>query len=224
MKTFILPVGHDTRRVTRPIISHGIDAQDTVVLVRPSEDTARETDDTRSSQAIADIRDFLHEIEPNADLEIEHVAVDTWTDTILVCSDLIQASRNPVLGLCGGPRDVLLPMTVAGVIHASELEFAYVFSDLDQSVDTWTLPNLSPSIPGATQETLGALHHRGPCSLTELAKYTGSSKSTIGRHLDTLEDAGIVDSWSEGKHRYASINESAHVLAHSALDNNFVEL
>jgi CRISPR-associated protein Csa3 len=223
MKTFILPVGHDTRRVTRPIISHGIDAQDRVVLVRPKTDTS-ETDESRSSQAIADIRDFLHEIEPKAAIDTDHVSRHTWTDTIVACSDLIRAARNPVLGLCGGPRDVLLPMTVAGVIHANDLEFAYVFSDIDQSVDTWTLPILSPSIPAVTQETLGALHEFGPCSLSELAECTGASKSTCGRHLDTLEDIGIVDSWSEGKHKYARINESARVLAHSAMDHNFVDL
>ncbi|WP_267643997.1 CRISPR-associated CARF protein Csa3 [Haloarchaeobius amylolyticus] len=224
MKNFILPVGHDTRRVTRPIISHGIDAHDTVVLVRPSDDDAPGAEDSRSSQAIADIRDFLREIEPNAALEVEHVSVDTWTETTLACSDLIQAARNPILGLCGGPRDVLLPMTVAGVIHANELEFAYVFSDLNQSVDTWTLPDLSPSIPEVTKNTLGAVHELGPCSLSELAQHTDSSKSTIGRHLDTLEEAGIIDSWAEGKHRYACVNESARVLAYSALDNDFVDL
>lgn len=220
MTTFILPVGFDTRRVTRPIISHGLSPTDQIVLVRPSDDTTAESD-SPSSQAIADIRNFVDEIEPNATVTVEHVTRDSWTSTVVECTDLIAAATDPVLGLCGGPRDILLPMTVAGILHAPALIQAYVFSDIDQTVEKWKLPHLTVSIPNSTRNTLQLLAEHAPCSLSELDRLSDNSKSTIARHLDTLENNDAARTWSEGKHRYAELTESAIVLANGP--TNFVD-
>lgn len=215
MTTFVLPIGFDTRRVTRPIVHHGFDATDTVVLLRPVGDGEDGSGDDRSSRAIADVRQFLHEIEPDVEITVERIAREGLTETVLDCSDLIATASDPVVGLCGGPRDILLPLTVAAVLHADHLREAYVFSDIDGQLQTWTLPNLTASVPESTHATLAVLQESGQCSLSELAAQVERSKSTVGRHLDALEEAGLVRTWTEGKHRLATVTDSTRVLAHA---------
>lgn len=218
MTTFVLPIGFDTRRVTRPIVHHGFDATDTVVLVRPVDDGEDENRADRSSRAIADVREFLHEIEPETGITVERISREDFTQTILDCSNLLAAATEPVVGLCGGPRDVLLPLTVAAVLHADHLQDAYVFSDIDGTIQKWTLPDLTASIPGSARNTLALLQDSEQCSLSELADRVERSKSTVGRHLDALEDAGLVRTWTEGKHRQATVTDSACILAHAMQD------
>lgn len=208
MTTFILPIGYDTRRITRPVVTHGVDADDTIVLLRPKDDA----DNEQSSRAIADVKEFLHEIEPNVTIDVQHVSREDFTQTVTDCSNILGSAENPVVGLCGGPRDILLPLTVVAAIHADDLQQTYVFSDIDQSVQEWTLPPITATASDATSKTLDAVAEYGPCSLSALAENTNKSKSTVGRHLDTLEEAGLVRSWMEGKHRHVEIADAARVL------------
>lgn len=206
--TFILPIGYDTRRITRPVITHGVDASDTIILLRPEDDA----DNEQSSRAIADVEEFLHEIEPNVTVNVQHVSRDSFTRTVNDCSNVLAESENPVVGLCGGPRDILLPLTVVATVHADRLQQTYVFSDIDQSVQEWMLPPITATVPEAASETLDAVAEYGPCSLSALAENTDKSKSTVGRHLDTLEEAGLIRSWMEGKHRHVEIADAARIL------------
>lgn len=210
MTTFILPIGFDTRRVTRPVVTHGVDADDTIVLLRPDG-----ADNDRSSRAVANVTEFLHEIESDVTITVERVGRDDFMQTVIECSDILAATEHPVVGLCGGPRDILLPLTVVAVVHADHLQQAYVFSDIDEAVQEWTLPPLTATVPETTSETLDTVAEHGPCSLSTLADQLGKSKSTVGRHLDTLEANGLVRSWMEGKHRHVEATDAAHVLAHT---------
>lgn len=208
MTTFILPIGYDTRRITRPVVTHGVDADDTIVLLRPKDDA----DNEQSSRAIADVEEFLHEIEPDVTVNVEHVGREDFTRTVDDCSTVLAAAENPVVGLCGGPRDILLPLTVVAAVHANSLKQTYVFSDIDQSVQEWTLPPIAATVSDAASKTLEAVAEHGPCSLSALAENANKSKSAVGRHLDTLEEAGLVRSWMEGKHRHVKITDAARVL------------
>lgn len=208
MTTFVLPIGYDTRRITRPVVTHGLEKDDTIVLLRPEDDA----DNEQSSRAIADVEEFLHEIEPNVTIDVQHVNRTDFTRTVNDCSGILSNAENPVVGLCGGPRDILLPLTVVAAIHADHLQQTYVFSDIDQSVREWALPPISATVPEAASKTLDAVAEYGPCSLSTLAENANKSKSTVGRHLDTLEETGLVRSWMEGKHRYVEIADAAHVL------------
>lgn len=208
MTTFVLPIGYDTRRITRPVVTHGVEKDDTIVLLRPEDDANNE----QSSRAIADVEEFLHEIEPNVTIDVHHVNRTDFTRTVNDCSNVLSNAENPVVGLCGGPRDILLPLTVIAAIHADHLQQTYVFSDIDQSVEEWTLPPISATVSEAASKTLDAVAEHGPCSLSALAETVDKSKSTVGRHLDALEEAGLVRSWMEGKHRHVEIADVAHVL------------
>lgn len=208
MTTFVLPIGYDTRRITRPVVTHGVEKDDTIVLLRPEDDA----DNEQSSRAIADVEEFLHEIEPNVTIDVRHVNRTDFTRTVNDCSSILVNAENPVVGLCGGPRDILLPLTVVTAIHADHLQQTYVFSDIDQSVQEWTLPPISATVSEATSKTLDAVAKYGPCSLSALAENANKSKSTVGRHLDALEEAGLIRSWMEGKHRHVEIADAAHVL------------
>jgi len=208
MTTFVLPIGYDTRRVTRPVVTHGVDADDIIILLRPKDDS----DNNRSSQAIADVREFLHEIEPNVTINVQQVRREDFTQTVNDCSNILIDSENPVVGLCGGPRDILLPLTVVATVHADNLQQTYVFSDIDQNIQEWALPPITAVVPDAASKTLESVAAHGPCSLSLLAERTDKSKSTVGRHLDALEEAGLVRSWMEGKHRHIEVNDAAGVL------------
>lgn len=69
MRTYVSTLGFHETRVTRPVIRHGLDEGDVVVLLRP----ATESDEGRGSDAVDHVRDMVDEIAPGASVVIERV-------------------------------------------------------------------------------------------------------------------------------------------------------
>lgn len=197
MRTFVSPIGYNSTSVTRPLLSYGLDSGDSIVLVRPVE----ESDDNRASEAIADVERLLSEIEPEIDLVTERVAHDDLGAAALACSDLLAAAvGDVVVNLGGGARDVLLPFAFAAVTHAADLETVLFFSDVDGAVREWDLPRLAEAPTGPERETLTVVAGAdGPISLSALTDRRDVSKTTIARHVDELETVGAVRTRADGK-------------------------
>jgi CRISPR-associated protein Csa3 len=212
VRTYISPIGYDTRRVTRPVVYGGISGADRIVLLRPAE----ESDTERATQAVADVEQLLQEIEPEADCGVERVSTDSFQETVHDCCavlDRIPDERELVVSLGGGARDVLLPLTVATLVFARRVDHTLFFSDLDGDVRDWSLPDLTAQVPDRTADTLEAIVAAGDwLSLSALAAETGQSKSTVIRHVNDLEAAGVVAADTSEKAKRVRVSFTGELL------------
>jgi len=199
MRTYVSPIGYDTRRVTRPVVNTGLSSGDTVQLLRPEQ----ESDTERASQAVADVKQLLQEIEPKAEFVITRVTTDSFEQTVQKCCNIfskIRGNNETIVSLGGGARDILLPLTISSIVFAKQIDRTLFFSDLDNEIQEWSLPRLTAQVP---ERTLGSFKiiasAEGWISLSSIADRTGQSKSTVIRHVNDLEAAGVLESDTSAK-------------------------
>lgn len=214
MQTFVSPIGYDTRRVTRPVLRHGIDSDDKVFVLRP----ALESDTERATQTIADVEQYLHEVDPGMTVVVERVPTDGFETTVTACDDVLQAANGDlVISLGGGARDVLLPLQVATLCRVNDVDTVLFFSDVDEGVTEWSLPRLTATVPDRAKKTLAAIEAaEEPVSLSMIADHTGRSKSTVVRHVKSLETEGLAESFTEGKIKYVRTSFTGRLLGRRA--------
>lgn len=181
------------------MVTTGLSDEDRVVLLRPE----TESDNERAAQAVADVEQLLQEIEPEAECDVTRVPTDSFESTVRDCCRVfadISSESDVIVSLGGGARDVLLPLTVVAVVLARSIDEALFFSDLDSTVRTWPLPELTARIPERTTETFEAIVTADEwLSLSAIADKTEQSKSTVIRHVNDLQDAGVVEADTSGK-------------------------
>ena len=204
MRTYISPIGWNSTSVTRPLLNHGIDTGDAVVLIRPDTDAE---DEPRAREAISDVEQMIQEIEPDVSVTTEQITHSEFSTAVLECSDLLRAAEGKcIVTLGGSARDVLIPFVVAAITHVRLLDAALFFSDIDGKVQEWTLPALTAALKSATRPTLETLRQRGgTASVPTLTDETGRSKSTVTRHVAELADEGLVETWTEGKTKHVRV-------------------
>lgn len=209
MRTYLSAIGFNSTSVTRPLLSHGIDTGDEVVLIRPAQEP-----NSRAKEAIGDVERLLQEIEPEIELTTEQITHEEFSTAVLECSDLIRATEGEcIVSLGGGARDVLLPFAIAATTHVRLLDTVLFFSDLDGNVREWSLPRLTATIQDTTVTTLREVAESdGGISVPELTERTGSSKSTVTRHVTALADESIIETWTEGKTKYARVTLTGELL------------
>ena len=194
MRTYVSPIGYDTRRVTRPVVNTGLGSGDTVQLLRPQV----ESDTERATQAVADVEQLLQEIEPTAECTTARVTTDSFEGTVRDCCTIlgqIPDDSQTIVSLGGGARDVLLPLTIAAIVFARKIDQALFFSDLDSTVREWSLPTLTAQVPTRTYESFTTITAaEGWISLSTIAEQTDQSKSTVIRHVNDLEEIGVIES------------------------------
>lgn len=218
MRTYISPIGYDTRRVTRPVVNTGLSSEDTVHLLRPEQDS----DTEQASQAVADVKQLLQEIEPEADCVVTRISTDSFEETVRECCEVLMAvpeERERIVSLGGGARDILLPLTVSALVFNGQIDHTLFFSDLDSEIREWPLPSLTAQIPRRTTETFETIVRAGEwVSLSEIAAETDQSKSTVIRHVNDLEAAGVVESDASDKIKRVRTSFSGELfqLAHGS--------
>ena len=133
----------------------------------------------------------------------------------VLCSQRSIPRARPSLSLGGGPRDILLPLTVPSLVVVEKIDRTLFVSDLDHEVRGWELHDLMTTIADRTTETFESIVAAGGwISLTSIADRTSQSKSTVIRHVNDLEDAGVVESDTSDKSkrvRVAFAGELRHV-------------
>lgn len=213
MRTYVSPIGYDTRRVTRPVVSRGLGPDDTVLMLRPATDS----DTGRANRAIADVEQLLQEIEPAATHEVERVATDEFEETVRECAKILESipdEHELIVSLGGGARDILLPLTVASSALAQAIDQVLIFSDIEQEVRPASVPPLSAHVPERARATFShVVGNDGWQSLSSIADSTNQSKSTVIRHVNDLEDAGAVESTSKGKAKQVRTSLTGTLLA-----------
>jgi CRISPR-associated protein Csa3 len=194
------------------VIKHGIDAGDRVVLVRP----ASEGRSDRAEDAIGYVQDMIGEVEPGASVTTEQIETNEFTTAILECSDVLDAvdrERTLIVNFGGGAREVLLPLLLATVLHARDVDRAFQYTDVEQDVRTIEIPDLTTQLPTSAVDTFDLIA-RLDCEVTlpELAAESDRSKSTVGRHVDALADSGVVDTRMENNVKYVSLSQTGRLV------------
>jgi CRISPR-associated protein Csa3 len=212
MRTYVSPIGYDTRRVTRPVVNTGLSSGDTVQLLRPE----HESDTERASQTIADVKQLLQEIEPEAEFATKKVTTNSFEQTVQDCCGIfakIPEGNETIVSLGGGARDILLPLTVSSIVFGKQIDRTLFFSDLDNEIQEWSLPRLAAQVP---ERTLGSFEviasAEGWISLSSIADRTSQSKSTVIRHVNDLEDAGVLESDTSNKTKRVRIAFSGELF------------
>lgn len=203
MRTYISPIGYDSSRVTRSVIGNGLATDDRIVLLRP----ALEMDDNRASQAVRDVRQMLSQVEPEVDMDIREVPHDDFEAAVLLICDVFESEDDEVVvNLSGGARDIFLALATASLVYPERVTSYLTYSDIDGEVRQIDLPNLVVDTPDASFETLVEIYTgERPVSISDLTEARGIAKSTITRHLQQLEARGLVETWQEGKSKFAEI-------------------
>ena len=125
----------------------------------------------------------------------------------------VRAEGDRIVSLGGGARDVLLPFTIAALTHVRLLSAALFFSDLDGTVREWNLPRLTAQVQQTTMSTLQTIANtEEEISIPELTAETGNSKSTVTRHVTALADAGAIETWTDGKTKFAQVTLTGQLL------------
>lgn len=216
MRTYVSTLGYHETRVTRPILKHGIDEGDEIVIVQP----AQNDDNERAVDAREGVKTFLNEIEPSISFTLEGVPHDDFTAALIACSDILQAAEGTVIvNFGGGAREVLLPLATATLAHIDTVDTTLFFRDTDHSVQQWQLPNLTANPPAKTLTTLQVLATvEDPVSISELADESDVAKSTVGRHVAQLADVGAVQTTSTGKTKQVELTLTGRLLLRTHAD------
>jgi CRISPR-associated protein Csa3 len=212
MRTYVSTLGFHETRVTRPVIKHGLDEGDRVVLVRPAE----EGNSKRATDAVGYVEDMVEEIEPGATVTVERVDAAEFTTAVLQCSDILVAidrEREVIVNFGGGAREVLLPLLIGAVLHAPLVDRAFQYTDVDQEVRELSVPNLTAQIPSNAVDTFELIAtFDGEITLPDLAGKSDRSKSTIGRHVDELADVDVIRTRMETNTKYISLSQTGEFV------------
>lgn len=218
MRAYVSPIGYDSSRVTRTVISNGLDTDDWIILLRP----AIEMDDNRATQAIRDVRQMLSQVEPDTSITIEEIPHDDYEAAVTrICEILDAFDGELILNLSGGPRDILLALSTAAFVYHDSIAEYLSYSDIDGEVRSLPIPNLVVDTPSASFRTLEVIEDFGrPVSISELTEAREIAKSTITRHLQQLESRKLVDTWQEGKAKFTDITFTGRLMVRTKADTN----
>jgi CRISPR-associated protein Csa3 len=187
-----------------------LDDGDVVVLLRP----ATEADEGRGSDAVEHVEDMLHEIAPGASVVTERITHSEFETAVLECSDVLRAADGElVVNLGGGAREIFLPFTLATVAHAELVDMALQYTDVDQQVGEWRVPNLTADVSEKVWPTLATIAEQdGELSISDVAARSGASKSTVTRHVQELAQAELVDTRTAGNTKFATPTTAGRLL------------
>lgn len=212
MRTYVSTLGFHETRVTRPVMKNGLSDGDRIVLVRPAE----EGNTDRASDAVGYVKDMVEEIEPGATVTLERVDSTEFTTAVLQCSDILLAidtDRDIIINFGGGAREVLLPLLIGAVLHASRVNRAFQYTDVDQEVQELSVPALTTRVPSNADETFELIVALdGDVTLPNLAAESERSKSTIGRHVETLAESGVVTTWMEVNTKHIALTSTGELI------------
>jgi CRISPR-associated protein Csa3 len=197
MVVYLSPIGYDSTRVTRPVLSEGIDDGDRIILLRPKEDQA----DSRAEEAINDVERMVTQVQPQVSVETKYITHNEFEAAVVECSDLITEGHDSlVVNLGGGPREVYLPVLTALLAHPDAVKKVLQFSDLDGSVSRISLPRISGGVSQPALATLqSVVRSKTEIGIPELADDLDKAKSTVSRHIQELERAEAVRTEMHGK-------------------------
>lgn len=219
MRTYLAPLGFDSRRVVRPVLSEGLDESDRVTLLQPTDNS------DQSEDAFEEVEEVLTQVVPDLQLESEYLPYTDFVETTLLCADLMQAAEGEtIVVLGGGAREILFPLTVATFSNKNYVNTILQVGDIDSSVRRLPCLNLRGNISDAEITLLADLTDLNtPLSISDIATELNKSKSTIARHVNSLESEGFVQTSKEGRTKTVEQTDSGRIFLSGRKSNNLLQ-
>lgn len=208
MRTYLAPLGFDSRRVVRPVLSEGLNESDRVLLLQPA------TGSDRGEDALKEVKEVLTQVMPDIDLKTERLPYSDFVETVLSCVDLLQeAQGETIVILGGGARELLLPLTVATFTSNDHVDTVLQVGDIDNNMRRIPRLNLRGSVSDAETTLLANLNDlHTPLSISQIASELDKSKSTIARHINSLETEDFVETSKEGRTKKVALTDSGRIF------------
>lgn len=207
MTRFISPLGFSGHRVTRPIIAHGLTTGDEVILLQPEQKT--EAAAGRGKQALRDVESTLTGTVHSLELTQETLPADDFETAVDICQQALIRDRPPVVCLGAGATDVWLPLVTATFAEMEAVADVMVYSDVENTAMKQSLPDLTVQIPGRVRETFATIRRatdtNESVSMEAICEVSNDSRSTISRHISTLEELGLVTAKRQQRRKHVRL-------------------
>jgi CRISPR-associated protein Csa3 len=157
---------------------------------------------------------MVDEIAPGASVAIERVDHSDFETAVLECSDVLRAADGQVIvNFGGGAREIFLPLTLATLAHAHLVDMALQYTDIEQQVREWRVPNLTADVSEKVWPTLTTIvDHDEEVSIPDVTARSEASKSTVTRHVQELAEAELVDTSTTGNTKFATATTAGRLL------------
>lgn len=209
--TFIATIGYDSTRVTRPVLTYGLEEGDQIVLLQPKD----HTEDSRSNEAYEDVRRMVTELQPNVSVDSLELPPEDFFESIRRSVNQIESTENEVvLVLGGGARDIYLPASFSAFLAQGQIHTVLQFSDITGSVSEISIPNFVDPLSKSIVETLEVIVDSDEgVSLTLISNTLDVAKSTVARHVNELEERGFVRTEKHSKSKIVYPTEEGCLAA-----------
>ena len=195
MKTYISTIGFDISQIISLIVKYGIEKGDRLVLIRPEVEN-----DQRAENTLDEIQRFTNQINHDIRIEIFRVAHKDFEKCVTKLTDLINSSDGEIIAnMSGGPRELLIPFVVACLVKPDKVKRTVSYSDMDRVAREIRLPRITGELDEKTKAIMEDISNNQPTTITDIAKRTKLSESTISRFISKLSDIDAVLIEQKGK-------------------------
>lgn len=208
MKTYISTIGFDISQIISLIVKYGIEKGDRLVLIRPEVEN-----DQRAENTLNEIQRFTDQINHDIKIEIFRIAHKDFEKCVTKLTDLITSSDGEIIAnISGGPRELLIPFVVACLVKSDKIIKTVSYSDMDRVAREIRLPRITGELDEKTKAIMEDISDNQPTTITDIAKRTKLSESTISRFISKLSDIDAVLIEQKGKIKEIKISFTGKLL------------
>jgi len=212
MKVYITPLGFDTSHILSLLVKYGLEKEDKIVLLMSNQV------DERAESAFENVKEMIHKV--GAGITVDRIKLDhnDFSGMILACVGIItNASKEDpetsiIVNLSGGPREILVALTIASVSHSPMITHTTCYSDVSRQLSQVDIPYFTSPLQNREISILSDIKENGPTSITDIAKRLHISESSISRYCARLQSISLINLMAQGKRKLANIRPSAEVI------------
>lgn len=195
MKTYISLSGFDTSQILSLIVKYGIEEHDSIILIRPINET-----DNRGDATIQAVRDLSNQINSKINVEVFRVDHQDFDGMVISLIELINSIQGEIIAnISGGPREIFLAFSVSCISQSQKIHKITNYSDIDRVMNEITLPNMVRKLDDKLIKILNDVNENSLATLSEIANRLNISESTVSRQLNKLFVMKAVDMNQKGK-------------------------
>lgn len=190
-KNLIFNMGYDTSHITSVIAKEGLEDGSTIILIAP------ERSNERQKNALDDVRNHLESLSIDIEMQVPRATKNIY-ENLKSIGTLLDERSNIVLSLSGGPRDTLIPLTLAATFKPQNIQTTYFRSDIDSELKKIEIPTSKTDLSEANKKILDKCSKQ-PNNVQELVRNTEFSESTVYRNKNELIERGLLETQNESK-------------------------
>ncbi len=217
MTVFVSTFGFTERAVLAPVMRHGIDVGDKIILLIP-----REFKDERVDNAIQMVKTYMSKFLGEIEVMKKEIPVEDFVTAVSEISAIIEEhvkkGEKVLVNISGGMRILVLETFVAATIIMNKLKYAqieFARMDIEYGLGYAEIPRVPISLPKLTKGkrlVLSNIPKDGEITIKELVKKLGKNASTISRHLIELRQYGLVEGRRKGRILYVKLTPLGKIL------------